>query len=72
MGRWTGLTSQQVIDGDSEKYLIATSEQPISAYHADEWLQPKDLPIKYAGFSTCFRREAGSHGKDAWVRSPVS
>lgn len=38
----------KVVDGDSknDKYLIATSEQPISAFHADEWLQPKDLPIK--------------------------
>lgn len=49
-----------------DKYLIATSEQPISALHEGEWLQDKDLPIKYAGYSTCFRKEAGSHGKDAW------
>ncbi|CAH0024045.1 unnamed protein product [Clonostachys rhizophaga] len=56
----------KVTDGDNEKYLIATSEQPISAYHADEWLVAKDLPIKYAGYSTCYRREAGSHGRDAW------
>lgn len=56
----------KVIDGENDKYLIATSEQPLSAYHADEWLQPKDLPIKYAGVSTCYRKEAGSHGKDAW------
>ncbi|KAF2802626.1 serine-tRNA ligase [Mytilinidion resinicola] len=51
---------------DTDKYLIATSEQPISALHSDEWLQEKDLPIKYAGYSTNFRKEAGSHGKDAW------
>ncbi|CAG8951490.1 hypothetical protein HYFRA_00007406 [Hymenoscyphus fraxineus] len=58
----------KVIDGDSQndKYLIATSEQPISAFHADEWLVAKDLPIRYAGFSSCYRREAGSAGKDAW------
>lgn len=56
----------KVVDGDAEKYLIATSEQPISAFHADEWLVAKDLPIKYAGFSSCYRREAGSHGRDAW------
>lgn len=39
----------KVVDGDpqNDKYLIATSEQPISAFHADEWLLPKDLPIKY-------------------------
>lgn len=52
-------------DGD-EKYLIATSEQPISAFHAEEWLEPKDLPIRYAGTSSCFRKEAGAHGKDTW------
>lgn len=58
----------KVVDGDAknDKYLIATSEQPISAYHADEWLLAKDLPLKYAGYSTCYRREAGSHGRDAW------
>lgn len=57
----------KVIDGDGpEKYLIATSEQPISAMHADEWMQKHELPIRYAGYSTCFRREAGAHGKDAW------
>jgi len=31
-----------------------------------EWLESKDLPIKYAGFSSCFRKEAGAHGKDTW------
>jgi seryl-tRNA synthetase len=51
-------------DGGSEKYLIATSEQPICAYHKGEWLEPKDLPLRYAGISTCFRKEAGSSGKD--------
>jgi len=58
----------KVVDGEAinDKYLIATSEQPISAFHANEWLVSKDLPIKYAGFSTCYRREAGSHGRDAW------
>jgi len=54
-------------DGD-DKYLIATSEQPISAFHANEWFDrpAEDLPLKYAGFSTCFRKEAGSHGRDTW------
>lgn len=58
----------KVIDGEDEKYLIATSEQPISAYHSNEWFeQPSEqLPKRYAGYSSCFRREAGSHGKDAW------
>ncbi|KAF2416694.1 serine-tRNA ligase [Tothia fuscella] len=53
-------------DPTSDKYLIATSEQPLSVLHSDEWLQPVELPIKYAGTSTCYRKEAGSHGKDAW------
>jgi len=51
---------------ETDKYLIATSEQPISALHSEEWLHDKELPIKYAGYSTNFRKEAGSHGKDAW------
>lgn len=50
--------------GPSEAYLIATSEQPISAFHAEEWLTCADLPLKYGGYSTCFRKEAGAHGKD--------
>jgi len=49
-----------------EKYLIATSEQPISAFHREEWLDPFKLPFRYAGISSCFRKEAGSHGRDAW------
>lgn len=53
-------------DNSTDKYLIATSEQPLSALHDGEWLQDKDLPIKYAGYSTCYRKEAGAHGKDAW------
>ncbi|KAI9368386.1 hypothetical protein BJX61DRAFT_524197 [Aspergillus egyptiacus] len=53
-------------DKATDKYLIATSEQPLSALHDGEWLQDKDLPIKYAGYSTCYRKEAGAHGKDAW------
>ncbi|XP_037271682.2 seryl-tRNA synthetase [Rhipicephalus microplus] len=47
-----------------EKYLIATSEQPIAAFHRDEWLSPEALPIRYAGISSCFRQEVGSHGRD--------
>ncbi|MEX1006038.1 MAG: serine--tRNA ligase [Acidimicrobiia bacterium] len=45
-------------------YLVGTSEVPMAAYHTDEILEPEDLPIRYAGFSTCFRREAGTYGKD--------
>ena len=52
---------------DSEPlYLIATSEQPISAMHLKEWIEPADLPYRYGGVSTCFRKEAGSHGRDVW------
>ncbi|XP_076164503.1 seryl-tRNA synthetase [Ptiloglossa arizonensis] len=47
-----------------EKYLIATSEQPIAAFHRNEWIPENALPIKYAGLSTCFRQEVGSHGRD--------
>lgn len=51
---------------DDGAYLIATSEQPLCAMHMGEWLPEKDLPIRYAGYSTCFRKEAGAHGKDTW------
>ncbi|KAF2553640.1 hypothetical protein F2Q68_00036648, partial [Brassica cretica] len=54
----------KVTGGGDDKYLIATAEQPLCAYHMDEWIDPKELPIKYAGYSTCFRKEAGSHGRD--------
>jgi seryl-tRNA synthetase len=45
-------------------YLVGTSEVPLAAYHSDEILDVKDLPKRYVGFSSCFRREAGSYGKD--------
>lgn len=45
-------------------YLAGTSEQPLVAMHADEILEEKELPKRYVAFSTCFRREAGSYGKD--------
>ncbi|XP_022105365.1 serine--tRNA ligase, cytoplasmic-like [Acanthaster planci] len=47
-----------------EKYLIATSEQPIAAYHRNEWMAVDELPKRYAGISSCFRQEVGSHGRD--------
>ena len=58
----------KVIAAEDEKYLIATSEQPISAFHSDEWFDSPEtqLPIRYAGYSTCFRKEAGSAGRDMW------
>lgn len=45
-------------------FLVGTSEVPLAAFHMDEILEADDLPLRYAGFSTCFRREAGTHGKD--------
>ncbi len=45
-------------------YLAGTAEQPIAAMHADEIFDEEDLPKRYLGFSTCFRREAGAYGKD--------
>jgi len=50
-------------EGD-EKYLIATAEQTLCALHRGEWFEKSQLPIKYIGYSTCFRKEAGSHGRD--------
>lgn len=47
-----------------ELYLIGTSEVPLVSYHYDEVLDENNLPIKYAGYSSCFRREAGTYGKD--------
>ncbi|EYU19825.1 hypothetical protein ABFS82_06G084100 [Erythranthe guttata] len=53
------------VTGEGEdKYLIATAEQPLCAYHLDEWIHPSQLPLRYAGYSSCFRKEAGSHGRD--------
>ena len=51
------------IEGE-DLYMIATSEHALAGYHMDETLNPETLPLKYAGLSTCFRKEAGSHGKD--------
>jgi len=49
---------------DEDLYLIATSEHSIAALHMNETLNENDLPLKYAGISPCFRREAGAHGRD--------
>jgi len=50
--------------GEEERYMIATAEHPIAAMYSGEILDSKILPLKYAGISPCFRREAGAHGKD--------
>lgn len=49
---------------EDDLYLVGTSEVPLAAMHGDEIMEPGDLPLRYAGFSTCFRVEAGTYGKD--------
>lgn len=56
--------AEEVYKTQDDLYLIGTSEQSLGAMHMDEVLKEEDLPLRYAGFSTCFRREAGSYGKD--------
>jgi seryl-tRNA synthetase len=66
-GAWGGgdLDTQQTYKMEGEDLaLIGTSEQPLAAYHMDETLDAAALPLRYAGLSWCFRREAGSYGKD--------
>lgn len=56
--------AEDVYHTQDEDYLIGTSEVSVMGYHADEVLDQGQFPIKYLGFSPCYRREAGSHGKD--------
>jgi seryl-tRNA synthetase len=49
---------------DPEFYLIPTAEVPVTNIHRDEILKEEDLPLYYTAYTPCFRREAGSHGKD--------
>ena len=49
---------------NDDLYLVGTSEVPLAALHSNEILDTTGLPVRYAGFSTCFRREAGTYGKD--------
>jgi len=51
------------VEGE-DMYLVGTSEVPLAAYHSDEILDAETLPLRYAAFSPCFRKEAGSYGKD--------
>jgi seryl-tRNA synthetase len=51
------------VEGE-DMYLVGTSEVPLAAYHSDEILDGQSLPLRYAAFSPCFRKEAGSYGKD--------
>ena len=59
----TGDNEAYFVEKD-KLYLAGTSEQPIGIMHADETFDEKELPKRYVAFSTCFRREAGSYGKD--------
>lgn len=54
----------KVTGAGEDKYLIATSEQALCCYHANKRVEKKSLPIKLAGYSSCFRKEVGSHGRD--------
>jgi seryl-tRNA synthetase len=58
-----GMEEAYAITAD-ELYLVGTSEVPLVSLHCDETLELAQLPIRYAGMSNCFRREAGAHGKD--------
>ena len=49
---------------NDDLFLVGTSEVPLAALHSNEILNIEELPLRYAGFSTCFRREAGTYGKD--------
>ena len=50
--------------GEDELYLVGTAEVPLAGMHRGDRLDAADLPLRYAGFSSCFRREAGTYGKD--------
>jgi len=74
-GFFPGIDQENIyaLGGQSEKdgpidpdnlYMIGTSEVTVASYHADEVLKEEDLPLRYAGYSPCFRREAGTYGKD--------
>lgn len=65
MGRLTGQQREEryYLPKD-ELYLVGSAEHTLGPYHADEILEEQELPKRYLGFSTCFRREAGSYGRD--------
>ncbi len=63
-GFFPGDAEQVYSIPEDDLYLVGTSEVPIAAFHADEIFDADQLPIRYAGYSTCFRREAGTYGKD--------
>jgi seryl-tRNA synthetase len=65
---WTGFLPTdraQIYEiGEDSLYLVGTSEVSLAALHAEQLLAEADLPLRYGGFSTCFRREAGAAGRD--------
>lgn len=63
-GHFPGAEEETYYLERDDKYLVGTSEVSIASFHRDEILEEKDLPLRYAGISVCFRREAGSYGKD--------
>jgi len=54
----------EIYKTQDDSYLAGTAEQPLAGYHQGEIIEVDRLPLRYAGFSSCFRREAGSYGKD--------
>ncbi len=63
-GFFPGDAEQVYSIPEDDLYLVGTSEVPLAAFHADEIFDEGALPVRYAGYSTCFRREAGTYGKD--------
>jgi len=63
-GQLPKMAEDMYHDAADDIFLIPTAEVPITNYHNNEILRGEDLPIKYAGYSPCFRREAGSYGKE--------
>lgn len=56
--------AEDLFETQDDDYLSGTAEVPIMGYYSNEVLETKELPVKFLGFSPCYRREAGSHGKD--------
>ncbi|NTV45168.1 MAG: serine--tRNA ligase, partial [Chlorobiales bacterium] len=63
-GQWPKFSDQVYYMPEDDLYAIPTAEVPVTNMHRDELLRIEDLPIKYTAYSACFRREAGSYGKD--------
>ena len=63
-GQWPKFADQVYYMNEDNLYAIPTAEVPVTNLHRDEMLRDEQLPISYAAYSACFRREAGSYGKD--------